>query len=255
MYLPSGKAVDVAVIDLDRDGRLDLAAVDSTGNQLIVRLNASSPGSLAFGTASAFATPKGPIAVATGDADRSGGEDLIVISSDAGMLSLFVNAMAIGGQTPAFSSRIDRATGTNPSAVLLADLDGDQRTEIAVIEGYRLWIYANRSAGGGADQFNAARVLDLPYGSRRIAAIDLDATGPIDLVIGSTNNNEYSLLFNRSGTGGFSFDTARADIGDNVLSARARLGDTLGLAAANMDGTGRAEILTTGTSGTFVLFE
>lgn len=256
MYLPAGQAVDVAVLDLDGDGKLDIASVDSSGDAMFVRLNASTPGALAFGVAYSFATPDQPSDIVTGDADRAGGPDLIVTSYESSSMSIYVNAMALGDSVPAFSSRIDRATGDSPNSILVVDLDGDGLTEIAVVHWNDLWIYANRSPSGDATGFIAARVLDLPYTSRRIAALDVDGSGPLDLVIGAGRYAPLTTLVNRTTpTGGFAFESFEPEVGEFGQRTVADLGETYGLATGDLDGTGRPELVVTGTSGTFVLFE
>lgn len=256
MYLPAGDAVDVAVLDLDRDGRLDVASVDNDGDAMVVRLNGSTPGALAFGIPYTFAAPGQPSRIVTGDADRSGGPDLIVTSHQSSSMSLFVNAMAIGETVPAFAARVDRATGDSPNAIVVVDLDGDGLTEIAVVHSYDLWIYANRSPSGDASGFIAARVLDLPYDSRRVAALDIDGSGPLDLVIGAGRYAQVSTLVNRTTpTGGFAFDSIELEIGQFGQKRLADLGVTNGLATGDLDGTGRSELVLAGTTGTFVVFE
>ncbi len=255
LLLPAGDAVDLAIADFDRDGRPDVASLDTYSDTMVVRRNTSSPGSLSFGTATLFATPADPTRIATGDADGVGGLDLIVICHYSGQLSLFLNAMAIGATVPAFSARIDRATGISPTDVVLADLDADGHTEIAVMNDDQLWIYANRAVSAGGADFIAARVLDVDYRGFRLVALDADATGPLDLLIGASYNFP-SMLINQSAGGGlFDFDETLMEVGVPGSNKRAQLGDTYGLASADLDGDGRLELIATGSTGTVVLFD
>jgi len=255
LVMLAGDASDLTVVDLDRDGLPDLASLDEYGDALVVRRNMSTAGSLAFGPAYFFATPFRPTRIATGDADRVGGMDLIVLSYYTGTLSLFQNAMAIGATVPAFSSRIDRATGINPTDVVLADLDADGHTEIGVMHDDQLWVYANRAVTAGGADFIAARVLDLEHRGYRLEALQLDGTGPIDLFVGASYSFP-SVLINQSAGGGlFGFDQAQMEVGLPGESKRANLGDTYGLTTADLDGDGRVEIIATGSSGTVALFD
>lgn len=255
LRLPAGDAVDLTIADFDRDGKPDVASLDNDSDSLVVRRNTSSPGSLSFGVSTLFDTPAAPTRIATGDADGVGGLDLIVISTYTGQLSLFLNAMAIGATVPAFSARIDRATGTSPTDVVLADLDADGRTEIGVLDDDQLWIYANRSVSAGGADFIAARVLELEYDGYRLFALDADATGPLDLFVGASYNFP-SMLVNQSAGGGlFEFEESLMQVGDPSSNKRAQLGDTYGLASADLDGDGRLELIATGSTGTIVLFD
>jgi hypothetical protein len=265
LSVPSGDAIAVAALDLNADGQADLVALDGAGDALQVRINTSTPGTLGFGVRTTFATPRGPIELLASDADGDGALDLAVLSYTAGALSLFVNATAIGNTVPAFAARVDRATGTKPASMFLADLDGDAKDELAVLhESDALWIYANRSVGSGPPMYEAARVQEYAFQGVALAApFDLDGQGPIDVLVAASGTAPAVQLVNQSAQpGSYLFATVDSRPADVATRKRQYFGYPSGLVRADLDGVGPAEIVLTthgstgsGTNGTFVLFD
>lgn len=254
VLVPAGYALDVALVDLDRDGALDIASTDYTGDLMYVRINTSTSGAVAFGTSYTFATPAKPTRILPGDADGTGGADLVVLSYESATLSLFANAMAIGDTVPAFGARVDRATGNGPFDMIVADLDADQRTELAVLDRDHIWLYANRDPGAGAEGFIAARVLDAPYDSSVLAAANVDGVGPLDLVVGTgVSSAPYTLYRNTTSPGGaFQLEDIVPKIEPN---ARASYGGTNGIVVVDLDGAGSPELVLTSSYATTIVYE
>lgn len=266
LTLPSGTAVAVVAIDIDRDGKPDLVALDQMGDAMQVRINTSAPGAISFGVRTAFATPPAPTKLLASDADGDGALDLAVLSYTAGSLSLFLNATALGDIVPAFTARVDRATGTQPRSMFLADLDGDTKDEIAVLhDADTLWIYANRSTGSGPPMYEAARVQEYAFEGYALAApFDLDGQGPIDVLVAVSGATQPAVqLVNQSAQpGSYLFDTIVSKVGDVTSRKRQYFGNPTGFARADLDGVGPPEIILTasgtsgsGSGGTFVLFD
>ena len=260
LLIPAGSAVGVVAADLDGDGRPDLASIDEAGNRLDVRLNISMPGTIAFGARTSFVTPPGPRSLEAVDADGTGGMDLAVLAvspwpnqdSGAGTFALFANATALGDAVPSFAARVDRATGQYPTALFVADLDGDHRPEIGVVDD-GLWIYANQSAPGAAPSYLAARVLDLAGKVLVAAPIDLDGNGSLDLVLGTTGQDPVTTLVNQSApASGFAFAAHQSVIGDGK-HARVSTGQPSTLRLVELDGVPPAEVVLGTSHGSLLL--
>ncbi len=261
IYVPAGNAVGVVAVDLDGDGKIDLASIDSVGDRLDVRLNQSAPGALAFGVRTSFPTPNGPTQIDAVDADGVGGMDLVVLAVDrsfqnegAGTFSLFVNATAVGATVPAFAARTDRATGQYPTAIFVADLDGDHRPEIGVLDD-GLWVYANQSVAGSPPAFEAARVLDISSTAAVVAPADLDGVGNLDLVVGSNSTDPFSVLLNTTTpTTGFGFESHQSVIGTTTKHAAIQSVRPTSIRFVDLDGVPPAEVVVGSQGGTLVLF-
>ena len=267
VYLATPHAMAVAAADLNADGRLDLAAVDDYDDALVVWLNTGAAGVTAFGPRTEHAAPRDPVQLLVDDANGDGTPDLAVLGRTVGELSIFLNTTAANATTPAFAPRLDRATGTKPSNMLLADLDADGDQEIAVLhDSEALWIYANRNAMPGAPSFEAARVIDLPPNLNTsdrslIAAVDLDGQGGLDMMLATQGSEPCAFLTNRSvQPGAYQFDVAEAEIGDPGRRKRVTYGAPSGILFAELDGAPPQEIVVTansgfnGESGVFILY-
>jgi len=119
---------NVAVGDIDGDGKPDLVATDySTVNVL---KNLSSIGNIAFGTPQSF--PVGPIneCVSIGDLNGDGKPDLVTSNWGDKTVSVLINHSNAG--SIAFNDQVTYPVGANPNFVGIVDFDGDSRPDLAV---------------------------------------------------------------------------------------------------------------------------
>lgn len=112
-----------------------------------------------------------------------------------------------------FEDKTSLSAGESPYGIASADLDGDGKPDMAVVNGgypYSLSIYKNTSTGGN---ISFADKIDIPTGivPFSIAISDIDGDGKPDIVI--TNQFSFSIsVFRNIGTpGNISFDT-RVDL-------------------------------------------
>src|SRR5206468_2641186 len=77
-----------------------------------------------------FTTGNGPRSVAEADLNGDGRLDLISADRTDSTLSVLLNTTSPGAATPTFAARQTVATGTSPSAVAVADLNGDGRPDL-----------------------------------------------------------------------------------------------------------------------------
>jgi hypothetical protein len=250
LIVAAGVAVDLELVDLNRDGKPDIASIDAYGSTLDIRLNTSTPGTLSFGAATSFATSVKPVRLAAVDADGTGGTDLVVLESNPAYLSLFENAMAVGAAVPAFGARVDRATGPAPVSVFAADLDGDSRAEIGVL-GDDLWIYKNQSPAASQPSYEAARVLTLTKAAPGVVAGDLDTQPGTDLLVAGA---PFTFLLNRwTPTDGFAFDDHDGLLGAPDTHKAVSLSNVAGIVRTSLDGVSPV-LVATGSGGTWALY-
>ena len=209
--LPSGGGGTlngVTLADVDGDGKLDILVCNSSQGWVVIYRNISTGGNL---TTNSFATPMvlitgaDPRHVRVADLDGDGRPDVICANSGSGTISIFRNIGVAGNLTTnSFASRVDLACVNQSQDVAVADLDGDGKPDLAVVNfgATELSLFRNVSTIGviGTNSF-AARV-DLPAltQSQTIMAVDADGDGKLDLVTGA-NGDAISIYRNTATPG------------------------------------------------------
>lgn len=253
VLLAAGNATSVTTGDIDQDGHPDLISTDTSANAIVVQLDRSTPGQIAYDPSYSFATARGPMSVQAVDVDHAGGIDVVVLCGTDAALSLFSNATAIGDQVPAFGARVDRETSAEPGQLLAGDLDGDGSPELVVLQPQDATLRVFNNTG---TTFAGARVDPLDeLGPTGAGIVDLDHAGGLDLVVGYGNSVEQL----RSGAS-YTLTPTEARIGfPNGAHAPAAASTIL---QVDLDGAGTPEIVITsdrdtysqGTQGTMVLY-
>ncbi len=171
-----------------------------------------------------------PVAIARGDFNGDGNEDLAIalFTTDA------VDVL-LGNGDGSFGTPLGFATGTGPISLVAGDLDGDGDLDLAVA-------CANDNAvrvhlGTGTGLFSNGASFAVGASPRGIVAADLDRDGDLDLATANAGANSASILLG-SGTGGFAAATSVA------------FGATpLGIAVGDLDRDGKLD-LAVASSGT-----
>ncbi len=141
---------------------------------------------------------------ATLPASTTVGKVKVAISSAAGQEVSREDLFSYYYGQIAFDDMTVLTTGAGPKGLILADLDGDQRTDLLTANAIEssLSLFAGQQGG----QFGAAQRIDLPSSPESLTASDLDGDNKPDLLIAAGSQNRMYTLRNTgtSGAGLFS---------------------------------------------------
>ena len=122
--------------DMDGDSKLDIVVLAEGNNSVGILRNISTPGVLntaSFASRVNFNTGLTPYYISIGDLTGNGKPDILVTNFGAGTATIWQNKAIPGSITSSsFFKRLNFTTGTKPYAGLLADMDGDAKTDILV---------------------------------------------------------------------------------------------------------------------------
>lgn len=229
---PGRTPLDVAVGDLNGDGRLDVV-VAASGAPSVMVFTQTSTGT--FNAAVSYAVGGDPQAVTVADLDGNGRADLAVATT--------ANAVSVLLQTGAgvFASAVDYATGVQPVAIKATDLNGDGKLDL---------LTANYGAAvspltqglsvllqGTVGTFAAPVHYATDYRATAVAVGDLNADGRPDVVVTCEGLPGYS--------GAASVLLQSATTAGTLLAAVNYAGTfgPMGVALADMNGDGRPDLV------------
>ena len=202
--------IGVVAGDLDGDGKPEIVVSNYNSQNLSIFLNTSTPGNISM--APAINYPSGNYAVGASIADLNGdGKPEVIVACQGGnSFSVYTNSSTIGHISFSNETSFNAPSGGSPFRVIVADLDGDGKPDMAAANSYNgtVSVYLNTTpTGSGTISF--APHADFTTGNfpEGLAIGDLDGDGLPDLAVANNTDNTLSLLRNTSTPGNLSFAT------------------------------------------------
>ena len=226
----------VAINDLDGDGMSDLAIANRGSNTVSILRNTSVSSTISFAPKVDFATGFAPLFVAIGDINGDGKPDLATANNSSNSFSIFRNTSSIG--TLNFAAKLDFGTGgTNPVSIVIGDMDGDGKLDLAETNFGNNTVSVFRNTGSNGT-VNFAILINFPSGTapQSIALGDLDGDSKPDLAVANYLANSISVLRNTGSNGSISFAT-KLDFASGTKPQSVAIGD--------IDGDGKPDLATT----------
>lgn len=191
------KPAQVAVLDIDHDGTLDLAVLNTGSGTVTLRYGDGHGGFRS--TPLIFPTGKSPVAVAVADYDGDGKLD--IASADAGSDGVSV---ILGTGTRRFLPAQRFAAGREPRGITARDLDRDGKPDLIVANAASNDVSVLNGDGHGS--FAAARSFAAGAGPSAVTVSDVDGDGRPDLIVANAGSDDVSVLL---GTEAGAFGSAR----------------------------------------------
>ena len=190
---------DIALGDIDGDGKLDAVVANDGSNNVSLLVNTSPTFKASVNTPTAGNRPQGLIL-----SDFNGDQKLDFATADSNGNSVTVRLNSGTGGFGLLGSTITNVTA--PNYLVAGDFDGNGKLDIATPNGGVATL--RFSPGNGDATFGAGVTTALPAnnGNRWVAKGDFNLDGILDLAVSNSGSNTVSLLIGK-GDGTFTAQT------------------------------------------------
>lgn len=134
-YSSSTGPIGVIIADLNGDNKNDIAVAVLNSNRVSVFRNTSTSNTISFATRVNFTTGTSTASISIADFDGDGKPDIVTGNSGSTANSASVLRNTSTTSTINFTTKVDFAVGTSPTAIAAADINGDSRQDFITANG------------------------------------------------------------------------------------------------------------------------
>jgi len=238
MDMPIGKSTSsfgdkgITYGDIDGDGKQDIIVSDYIGSSSSISIfrNTSSIGSISFAPKVGFVTAMRSFILTVIDVDSDGKSDIIVsndFNTSNSTFSVFRNTSSIGNISMA--ARVDITTQGSTRGVSAADLDGDGKPDLIVLnyDSMSFSVFRNTCSPGNIS-FTLISNINFVYAPQWISICDLDGDGKLDVIITGQAGSFTWYYKNTSTIGTITLSGRNGFAGGNGEIVRNSFGDLNG---------------------------
>lgn len=243
---------DMVTADLDGNGKLDVVTTNIASNEVAVLRNTSITGVISFSGRVPIATTEALNYIATGDIDGDGKIDIIGTNSFSGNATILRNQSTPGNIS--FVQVTPFSVGLNPGMIVLSDLNGDNKPDLAVAnELLNTFSLFRNTSTSSSFSFGAPVLVATPDNleAHNITAGDLDKDGKNDLLFTTADNlgtvGNCWAFRNTGSTGG-----AISFVNGGMLPNGGSVNNGFCPALSDLNGDGKPDIILGKSGGTFI---
>jgi hypothetical protein len=223
-----------------RRGRLNGRRSTERARPYLERLETRlAPAGVSFASQETFATGNAPNSVAVADFNGDGKPDLVVANQNDNTVSVLLNTTAAGATTTSFAPPQTFATGSEPTYVMVTDVNRDGKPDLVVANAHSnsVSVLLNTTAAGASTpSFAAQQTFATGTFPDSLAVADFNGDGKPDLVVANDLSNTMSVLLNTTATGA---STPSFTIQETFATG----GDPASVAVADFNGDGKPDLV------------
>ena len=200
---PGAEPISMVAGDFTGSGQLELAVLDQNNDEVSI-LGSDVRGEFHVLSQISLTVPQGlPIALAAGDFNGNGIDDLAVVSEGSDGSDFVSVMLGMASGTFDLLTPIFIGTGLGPTSIIAAHLLGGSPLDLAIADSYSQSV--SLLQGDGRGEFNVLPALDLGSEGypQAVTAGDFTGDGRFDLAIAQQSPNSVAIVLNQ-GNGQFS---------------------------------------------------
>jgi len=202
-YTTGSEPLAVAIGDLNADGKPEVAVANKSSNDISVFFNNSTTGNISLSLVSNFPAGLGASSVVIQDMDADGRPDLVCGSNRSTWFSILKNT-GTGGSI-SFSAKTDFSIGSSPAFIVVSDIDGDGKPDVAASQETANTVSYMRNTSSGTFSFEPTVHLTVGTNPGELCLVDLNNDHKPELAVVNRSSGSLSVFPNTSGSGSISF--------------------------------------------------